>query len=132
MWKPMWKPMGGSMRGPTRAGGRRTLAACGLAILALAPTLWLSGCYTVNQARLGNFVTDTVQPGMPLEQALVRMRVEDFNCNTSSGGTVAICTRAHDRLLRGTCVERVDLIRSDKSSSLVGAIDILEIKCSKK
>jgi hypothetical protein len=100
--------------------------------LALAPALLLSGCYTVNQARLGNFVADTVRPGMPLEQALVRMRVEDFSCNTSSGGTVTICTRAHERLLRGTCVERVDLVRSPASAGLVGSIDILEIKCSKK
>ena len=103
-----------------------------LAMLALAPALLLSGCYTANQARLGNFVTETVQPGMPLEQALTRMRVEDFYCNTSSGGTVSVCTRAHESLMRGTCVERVDLIRSGTSSSLVGSIDILEIKCSKK
>lgn len=115
----MGKPMG-------------TLARRLLATLALAPALLLSGCYTANQARLGNFVTDTVQPGMPLEQALVRMRVEDFYCNTSSGGSVSVCTRAHESLMRGTCIERVDLIRSDTSSSLLGAIDILEIKCSKK
>ena len=101
-------------------------------MLALAPALLLAGCYTVNQTRLGSFVTDTVQPGMPIEQALVRMRVEDFYCNTSSGGSVAICTRTRESLMRGTCVERVDLIRSAVSASLVGAIDILEIKCSRK
>jgi hypothetical protein len=101
-------------------------------MLALAPALLLAGCYTVNQVQLGNFVTDTVQPGMPLEQALVRMRVEDFYCNTSSGGTVAVCTRTRQSLIRGTCVERVDLIRSPVSAGLVGAIDILEIKCSRK
>jgi hypothetical protein len=102
-------------------------------LLMLALALPLAGCYTVNQARLGNFVADTVQPGMPLEQALVRMRVEDFYCSTSSGaGTVTVCTRTQARLLRGTCVERVDLIRSSSSAQTLGAIDILEIKCSKK
>ena len=101
-------------------------------LLLLALALPLAGCYTVNQARLGNFVTDTVQPGMPLEQAVARMRVEDFYCSTSSAGTVTVCTREHARLLRGTCVERVDLIRSPSSARTLGAVDILEIRCSKK
>ena len=101
-------------------------------LLMLALALPLAGCYTVNQARLGNFVTDTVQPGMPLEQAVARMRVEDFYCNASSAGTVTVCTRTHARLLRGTCVERVDLIRSPSSAKTLGTVDILEIKCSKK
>lgn len=102
-------------------------------LLMLALALPLAGCYTVNQARLDNFVADTVQPGMPLEQALVRMRVEDFYCSTSSGaGIVTVCTRTQERLFRGSCVERVDLIRSSTSTSTLGAVDILEIKCTKK
>jgi hypothetical protein len=100
--------------------------------LMLALALPLAGCYTVNQAKLGNFVADTVQPGMPLDQALARMRVEDFYCSTSSAGTVTVCTRTQERLLRGACVERVDLIRSPSSAKTVGAVDILEIKCAKK
>lgn len=101
-------------------------------LLMLALALPLAGCYTVNQARLGNFVADTVQPGMPLDQAVTRMRVEDFYCNTSSAGTVTVCTRVQKRFLRGTCVERVDLVRSQSSANTVGAVDILEIKCTKK
>ena len=101
-------------------------------LLMLALALPLAGCYTVNQARLGNFVTGTVQPGMPLEQAVARMRVEGFSCNTSSAGTVTICVRTYARLFRGTCVERADLIRSTSSAKTLGTVDILEIKCSKK
>lgn len=101
-------------------------------LLMLALALPLAGCYTVNQARLGNFVADTVQPGMPLEQAVARMRVEDFYCNASGAGGVTVCTRTQERLLRGACVERVDLIRSQSSSNNVGAIEILEVKCAKK
>lgn len=100
-------------------------------LLMLALALPLAGCYTVNQARLGNFVTDTVQPGMPLEQAVARMRVEDFSCNTSSAGTVTICTRTQKRLMRGACVERVDLVRSTTSAKTLGAVEILEVKCAK-
>jgi hypothetical protein len=111
---------------------RRTPVVRTLAMLALAPTLLLAGCYTANQARLGNFVTDTVRPGMLVEQALARMRVEDFYCNASSGGAVSVCTRTGQSLMRGTCVERVDLIRSAASPQLLGAIDILEITCSRK
>lgn len=100
-------------------------------LLMLALALPLAGCYTVNQAKLGNFVADTVQPGMPLEQAVARLRVEDFYCNTSSAGSVTVCTRTQQRLARGACVERVDLIRSQSSANVVGAVDILEIKCAK-
>ncbi|HWW71472.1 MAG TPA: hypothetical protein VN089_16145 [Duganella sp.] len=101
-------------------------------LLMLALALPLAGCYTVNQAKLGNFVADTVQPGMPLEQAIARMRVEDFYCSTSSAGSVTVCTRTQERLLRGVCVERVDLVRSASSANNVGAVDILEVKCAKK
>ena len=100
-------------------------------LLMLALALPLAGCYTVNQERLGNFVTGTVQPGMPLEQAVARMRVEDFSCNTSSAGTVTVCTRKQERLMRGACVERVDLIRSSASAQTLGAVDILEVQCAK-
>ncbi|GJJ04556.1 hypothetical protein RugamoR64_50940 [Duganella rhizosphaerae] len=91
----------------------------------------LAGCYTVNQAGLGNFVTQTIQPGMPLDQALVRMRAEGFNCNTSTAGTVTICTRDQPRLLRGSCLERVDLMRSATSTQTLGTIDVMEIRCTK-
>jgi len=97
----------------------------------LALVMPLAGCYTVNQAALGNFITQTVQPGMPLEQALVRMRAEGFYCNTSTAGTVTICTRNQERLLRGSCVERVDLVRSATSTQTLGTIDVMETHCAK-
>ncbi|MQA41570.1 hypothetical protein [Rugamonas aquatica] len=103
-----------------------------LLMLALAGLVaQLAGCYTVNQAGLGNFVSQTVQPGMPLDQALVRMRTEGFYCNTSSAGTVTICTRNQERLLRGSCVERVDLVRSATSTLTLGTIDVMETRCAK-
>lgn len=100
-----------------------------LATLALA--LPLGGCYTANQGRLGNFVTSTVQPGMTLDEALVRMRAELFDCQSSSAGTLTVCTRTQESLLRGTCIERVDLVRSAASVRIVGGIDILAITCSR-
>ena len=100
-------------------------------LLMLAMALQLAGCYTVNQSALGNFVTQTVQPGMPLDQALVRMRAEGFFCNTSSAGTVTICTRNQERFLRGSCLERVDMVRSATSTQTVGAIDVMETRCAK-
>jgi hypothetical protein len=100
-------------------------------LLMLAMALQLAGCYTVNQSALGNFVTQTVQPGMPLDQALVRMRAEGFFCSTSSAGTVTICTRNQDRFLRGSCLERVDMVRSATSTQTVGAIDVMETRCAK-
>lgn len=102
-----------------------------LSRLILILVLPLAGCYTADQARLGNFVTATVQPGMTLEEALVRMRAEQFYCDTSSAGTLTVCTRSAHSLMRGTCVERVDLVRSPSSVRTVGGIDILKITCSK-
>lgn len=93
--------------------------------------LALAGCYTPDQARLGNFVTATIQPGMTLDEALVRMRAEQFYCNSSSAGTLTVCNRTQHSLLRGECVERVDLVRSAASARLVGGIDILETRCTR-
>lgn len=99
--------------------------------LVLTLAAQLAGCYTVDQSRFGNFVTQTVRPGMPMEQALVRMQAEGFFCD-AGGNAVTVCTRGQDRMLRGSCIERVDLVRSAASIKNVGAIDVLEIKCPKK
>jgi hypothetical protein len=101
--------------------------------LMLALALQLAGCYTVDQSRLGNFVTQTVQPGMPMDQALVRMQTEGFYCSAGADA-VTICTRTQDRLplVQTSCIERVDLVRSATAAKTVGAIDVLEVKCPKK
>lgn len=97
-------------------------------LLAALP-LMLAAC-SIDQSKLGHFVTQTVQPGMPLEQALVRMRAEGFYCNAGSGADAVIpCTRTYPRLIRKDCQERVDLVRSGTSAKTVGAIDVLEVKC---
>jgi hypothetical protein len=101
------------------------------AIGAALALLLLGGCYSVNQGKLGNFVTTTVQPGMTLEEALVRMRAEQFDCQSSSAGTLTVCTRSQQSLLRGECIERVDLVRSASSTRTVGGVDILAIKCTR-
>jgi len=104
-------------------------------LLVLMLAAQLAGCYTVDQTRLGNFVTQTVQPGMPMDQALVRMQAEGFFCdagNASIGSAVTVCTRSQDRLLRSSCIERIDLVRSTAAARTVSAIDVLEIKCPKK
>jgi len=100
--------------------------------LMLALALQLAGCSTVDQSRLGNFVTQTIQPGMPMDQALVRMQTEGFYCNAGADA-VTTCTRSRDRLplVQSSCIERVDLVRSATSAKTVGAIDVLEVKCPK-
>ncbi|MRX08270.1 hypothetical protein GJ697_10530 [Pseudoduganella sp. FT25W] len=91
----------------------------------------LTGC-SIDQSRLGNFVNQTVQPGMPMEQALVRMQAEGFYCNAGSGADAVIaCTRTYTRLVQKNCVERVDLVRSATAAKTLGAIDVLEVKCPK-
>lgn len=98
-----------------------------LAVLPLA----LAAC-AIDQSGLGHFVNQTVQPGMPMEQALVRMRAEGFYCNAGSGAEAIIaCTRTYERLVQKNCVERVDLVRSATNVKTVGAIDVLEVKCPK-
>ncbi|MYM26824.1 hypothetical protein GTP58_00635 [Duganella sp. CY15W] len=100
-------------------------------LLAALP-LMLAACSTIDQSTLGHFVSQTVQPGMPMEQALVRMQAEGFYCNTGSGGDAVIsCTRAYERLVRKDCVERVDLVRSATAAKTLGAVDVLEVKCPK-
>lgn len=97
----------------------------------LGTLLVLTACGTVNQAGLGNFVAQTVQPGMTLDEALVRLRTEGFDCNASSVSAATICTRPLDRLLRTACVERVDLLRSAQSVKLVGSVEVKETRCAK-
>lgn len=99
-------------------------------LLAALP-LMLSAC-AIDQSKFGHFVTETVQPGMPMEQALVRMQAEGFYCNVGSGSDVIVaCTRSYQRLLQKNCVERVDLVRSTTIVNTVGAVDVLEVKCPK-
>jgi len=102
----------------------------GFLMLALA---LLAGCSTVDQSRLGNFVNQTIQPGMPMDQALVRMQTEGFFCNAGADAVIT-CTRGYDRLplIQTSCIERVDLVRSATAGKTVGAIDVLEVKCPKK
>jgi hypothetical protein len=100
--------------------------------LMLALALQLAGCAAPDQSRLGHFVTQTVHPGMPMDQALVRMQAEGFHCNAGAGAdAVILCTRSQDRLLRSSCIERVDLVHSATAAKTLGAIDILEVKCPK-
>lgn len=100
-------------------------------IFLAALPLMLAAC-SIDQSKLGNFVNQTVQPGMPLDQALVRMQAEGFYCNAGSGGEAVIaCTRTYERLVQKNCVERVDLVRSATNVKTVGAIDVLEVKCPK-
>jgi hypothetical protein len=100
-------------------------------ILLAALPLLLAAC-SIDQSRLGHFVTQTVQPGMPMEQALVRMQAEGFYCNAGSGAEAVIsCTRTYERLVQKNCLERVDLVRSSLSAKTLGAIDVLEVKCPK-
>jgi len=98
---------------------------------ALVVVAALAGCTTVNQGAFNNYVAQTVQPGMALDEALVRMRAEGFSCNASTAGSVTVCTRPLERTLRTDCVERVDLVRSVNAPKLLGKVDVLETRCAK-
>lgn len=99
-----------------------------LAVLAAA--MALTGCYTVDQNRFSTFVAGTVTPGMPMEQALVRMTAEGFYCDGKVQPPAIVCTRSQQRLLPGSCVEQVNLSRGG-SGKTVGAVDIAPIKCTR-
>ncbi|WP_296001018.1 hypothetical protein [Rugamonas sp.] len=103
---------------------RRALTAlAGLATLALA------GCYTVDQPRLNSFANQTVTAGMPLDQALVRMAVEGFNCQKDGASSAMLCTRDQRTLLRAVCVERVDL--KTGGGKMVTAVEVAPVACGK-
>lgn len=98
---------------------------------ALATLTALTACTTVNQGAFNNYVAQTVQPGMALDEALVRVRAEGFSCNAGTAGSVTVCTRPLERMLRTDCVERVDLVRSVNAPKLLGKVDVLETRCAK-
>jgi hypothetical protein len=97
-------------------------------VLALLAAALLAGCYTVDQARLTSFVGETVQAGMPLDQALVRMNTEGFSCDTRSAGPI-VCVRMQGRLLPNACTEKVELVRG-AGGRTVGRVDVPPIKCT--
>lgn len=100
----------------------------GMTAAAVAMAVALTGCYTVDQNRFSSFVAGTVAPGMPMEQALVRMAAEGFYCDSKTEAPAIVCTRSQQRVFPGSCIERVDLMRSG-SGKTVGAVDIAPIKC---
>ena len=94
-----------------------------LMMLALAAAL--GGCYTVDQVGLSNFAAQTVEAGMPMEEALVRMRTEGFACEPQAAAVV--CTRQQKRVMQGPCLERVDLVRGPGKS--LGRVETPPIQC---
>ena len=98
-----------------------------ISILALS----LAGCYTVDQTRLTRYVNDTLTPGMPLDQALVRMNVEEFNCDAASMAPAITCTRVQLHLPH-KCLERVNLsARAVGSSKILATVEVVPVVCDK-
>lgn len=83
-------------------------------LLMLVLAAALAGCYTVDQVGFSSQVAQTVEPGMPMEEALLRMRTEGFLCEPFTTG--ASCTRPQKRVLQGPCLERVELLRGPGKS----------------
>jgi hypothetical protein len=108
--------------------GEETMRRLGMPTAAVAMVVALTGCYTVDQNRFSTFVAGTVAPGMPVEQALVRMAAEGFYCDSKAEAPAIVCTRSQQRVFPGSCIERVDLSRAG-SGKTVGAVDIAPIKC---
>ena len=96
----------------------------------LAVAVGLTGCYTVDQNRFSSFVSGTIAPGMPMEQALVRMTAEGFYCDAKAAPPAIVCTRSQQRLPLGSCIEQVNLSRAG-SGKVLGAVDVAPIKCSR-
>lgn len=89
----------------------------------------LAGCYTVDQARLRTFVNQTVEPGMPLDQAMTRMSTEGFQCDVKNGAALVVCSRPQKRAMQGDCLERVTLTR-DLDKKTLTAVDVVPIWCA--
>ena len=94
-----------------------------LLMLGLAATL--AGCYSVDQVRFSSYVAGVVEPGMPMEEALIRMRTEGFACEAQAAATV--CTRKQTRIVPDDCLERVDLMRGPGKS--LGKVEVQPVKC---
>jgi len=94
-------------------------------MLALGLSAALAGCYSVDQVRFSSDVAGVVAAGMPMEEALVRMRTEGFACEPQAAAVV--CTRQQKRVMQGPCLERVDLVRGPGKS--LGRVETPPIQC---
>ncbi|MBJ7308635.1 hypothetical protein ACFOLJ_17095 [Rugamonas sp. CCM 8940] len=99
--------------------------------LSLLMLLALSACASVDQypsPELTSFINATVPPGMPSEQALLRMDVEGFTCDGRAGLQLVTCTRQQPRMMRSPCVETVRLTRDGKGKTIT-AVDVAPKTC---
>jgi hypothetical protein len=78
---------------------------------------------------LRTFVNQTVEPGMPLDQAMTRMSTEGFQCDAKSGGPLVVCSRPQKRAMQGDCLERVTLTRN-LDTKILTAVDVVPIWCA--
>ena len=89
----------------------------------------LAGCYTLNQERFAAYIAETVQPGVPLAQAMERLSAAGFSCDPRASSPAISCTRIRQSLLPYTCVERVNLV-PNKEMTVVGFVAVPQVVCA--
>jgi hypothetical protein len=94
-------------------------------------TACLAGCYMPNRERLEKSANEAITIGMPLPQAIARLKQMKLACS----GTVPAsdhrltCARVRQRLWPSSCIERVILTVSPIDGS-VQAIEVPPILCA--
>jgi hypothetical protein len=91
--------------------------------------LCLSGCYTVNNGRFSSDMRALVRPGMQMNAAIERLKLEGFDCDSRSAAPAITCTKTRQSLLPYTCIERVNLVPA-AGLGTVERVDIPKIACA--
>lgn len=98
-------------------------------LLPAALALVLSGCYTVNNERFAGTMHALVKGGMPMTDAVARLKAEGFSCDPMLPMPSLTCSKTRQSMAPHTCIERVNLITAPDPSR-VGAVEVPKIACA--
>jgi hypothetical protein len=98
-------------------------------LILTACVLYLTGCYTVDDQRFAAHVQTLVRPTMPLTNAIAALEDDGFTCHSMLPTPSKTCSKARQRLLPSTCIERVNLLVSDKRTE-VEQVEVQKIICA--
>lgn len=92
------------------------------AAAAAATVAAMAGCankpVAVDQDELPRFVARLLPPGLPMEQAMVRVDEEGFLCQPPVNGQI-VCSRKQQRLFRTPCQDTLVILRTNSSAPVL-------------
>jgi hypothetical protein len=98
-------------------------------LLPAALVLLLTGCYTVDNERFAGTMHAMVKGGMPMADAVARLKAEGFACSAMLPMPSLTCSKTRQSIAPYTCVERVNL-NAAPDPSRVGAVEVPKIACA--